>query len=165
MVRCILSVIVANIVSSDAFGFVNIKSRFVKPSSARLFLSETDSNVPFFAALDPIESGSKTVTTRLPIGTLFESRDYIFTTVSNVRGYEWKMKEVDDLLDDLTDSSIGFGLESSSSEKKPIDYELSQITLVPTEWDQQMYGIGARFDVYDGQQRLVTMCLIFSALR
>ena len=75
------------------------------------------------------------------------------------------MKEVDDLLDDLTDSSIGFGLESSSSEKKPIDYELSQITLVPTEWDQQMYGIGARFDVYDGQQRLVTMCLIFSALR
>lgn len=161
MVRCILSVIVANIVSSDAFGFVNIKSRFVKPSSARLFLSETDSNVPFFAALDPIESGSKTVTTRLPIGTLFESRDYIFTTVSNVRGYEWKMKEVDDLLDDLTDSSIGFGLESSN----PIDYELSQITLVPTEWDQQMYGIGARFDVYDGQQRLVTMCLIFSALR
>ena len=139
MTRLIVSVIVASLAcSSHAFGLVK----------------------PFFASFDTIESGSKTVTTRLPIGTLFESRDYIFTTGNNIRGYEWKVKEVDDLLDDLTDSSVGFGPEPA-----PIDYELSQITLVPTEWDQQKYGIGARFDVYDGQQRLVTVCLIFSALR
>ena len=44
---------------------------------------------------------SATVTLRLPLGTLFDGRDYIFVTESNVRGYEWTEKESDILLDDL----------------------------------------------------------------
>ncbi len=44
---------------------------------------------------------SATVTLRLPLGTLFDGRDYIFVTESNVRGYEWTEKETDILLDDL----------------------------------------------------------------
>jgi len=45
------------------------------------------------------------------------------------------------------------------------DYELSQIVLVPMDWDREKYGLGNRYDVFDGQQRLVSLCLIFSALR
>lgn len=164
--------------SCDAFSFTKIvtqltpygvKSRLVNPSTSPrdpcLFLSnENEDVVPFFATLpDSPESGSKTVTTRLPVGTIFESRDYILTTANNVRGYEWRLKEVDELLDDLTDSAIGFGQVDDSNLSR--DYELSQITLVPLDWNQTLYGIGGRFDVYDGQQRLVTLCLIFSALR
>ena len=44
---------------------------------------------------------SATVTLRLPLGTLFDGRDYIFVTESNVRGYEWTEKEADILLDDF----------------------------------------------------------------
>lgn len=45
------------------------------------------------------------------------------------------------------------------------DYELSQVVLVPMEWDKDLYGLGGRYDVHDGQQRLVTLCLLFASLR
>jgi len=60
--------------------------------------------MPFFASTpafgQPQQSGpasaspqSATVTLRLPLGTLFDGRDYIFVTESNVRGYEWTERE------------------------------------------------------------------------
>jgi len=135
-----------------------------------------------------------TVTTRLPLGTLFDGRDYIFITESNVRGYEWTNKETDVLLDDLMDAALGNlgGLsddyddtngdadnsvdksdkreETSNNSNNLLtittDYELSQITLVPTsDWDSQRLGLGNRYDVYDGQQRLVTLNLLLAGLR
>lgn len=46
------------------------------------------------------------------------------------------------------------------------DFELSQIVLVPTsDWDAASLGLGNRYDVYDGQQRLVTLNLLLAALR
>jgi hypothetical protein len=46
------------------------------------------------------------------------------------------------------------------------DFELSQICLVPTsDWDPNAFGLGCRYDVYDGQQRLVTLNLLLAALR
>jgi hypothetical protein len=46
------------------------------------------------------------------------------------------------------------------------DYELSQIVLVPTaDWDSTLFGLGSRYDVYDGQQRLVTLNLLLASLR
>eukprot|EP00804_Cyclotella_cryptica_P027576 CCRYP_007513-RB/>CCRYP_007513-RB protein AED:0.01 eAED:0.01 QI:528/1/1/1/1/1/3/448/742 len=46
------------------------------------------------------------------------------------------------------------------------DFELSQIVLVPTsDWDATSLGLGNRYDVYDGQQRLVTLNLLLAALR
>jgi len=82
-----------------------------------------------------------------------------------MRGYEWTMKEAEELLDDLVDaSSIGrFG--SNAGGGKEADYELSQIVIVPMEWDQEKYGLGQKYDVHDGQQRLVTLCLMLAALR
>jgi len=173
--------------------------------------SDNGASLPFFAApaftnspQPPSQSTTQstqqtatqtTVTTRLPLGTLFDGRDYIFITESNVRGYEWTNKETDVLLDDLMDAALGNlggvsddydkdtkGDESSDNDKSEskreetsnsnnlltitTDYELSQITLVPTsDWDSTTLGLGNRYDVYDGQQRLVTLNLLLAGLR
>lgn len=140
---------------------------------------------PFFASPafgQPQQSGpasaspqSATVTLRLPLGTLFDGRDYIFVTESNVRGYEWTERETDILLDDLMDAALGnLGGQLDNDDEpsllaKPAsmitDYELSQIVLVPGNWDSNLLGLGACYDVYDGQQRLVTLNLLLAALR
>ena len=107
-------------------------------------------------------------------------------TESNVRGFEWTIKETDILLDDLIDAALGNlggGALTSKDKKNPqaatpetaatvptthvvADYELSQIVLVPTsDWDASLLGLGNRYDVYDGQQRLVTLNLLLAALR
>ena len=119
--------------------------------------------LPFFASLQTgPKEGTASVTTRLPLGTIFDSRDYIFSTATNVRSYEWTAKEAEELLDDLMDASKGI---LSGDPLARQDYELSQIVLVPMEWDRDIYGLGQRYDVYDGQQRLVTLCILFAALR
>jgi hypothetical protein len=72
--------------------------------------------LPFFAAPAsfaassssiPSTPQSSTVTLRLPLGTLFDGRDYVFVTYTNVRGYEWSVKEVNVLVEDLMDASLG----------------------------------------------------------
>ena len=141
---------------------------------------------PFFASIldkssSEASAATTTVTTRLPLGTLFDSRDYIFTAASNVRGYEWDAKQVDELFEDLSDVSVGAaavnaadadasaaagpGRYGDSPNRHRDDYELSQIVLVPQEWDRAKHGLGARYDVHDGQQRLITICLLLAALR
>ena len=73
----------------------------------------------------------------------------------------------EELLDDFIDASRGY-LDLDDVDQKNLkrqDYELSQIVLVPMEWDKDLYGLGNRYDVFDGQQRLVSLCLIFAALR
>jgi hypothetical protein len=147
----------------------------------RLFLAEESSAapaavsaLPFFANLEPATAegtGAATVTTRLPLGTLFDaSREYIFSTATNVRGYEWTFKEADELFADLTDvANNGATVATSSNgDVSPVvkqDYELSQVVLVPMEWDRAAFGLGQKYDVHDGQQRIVTLCLLFAALR
>jgi hypothetical protein len=126
--------------------------------------------MPFFAsdsANEKVKEGRASITTRLPIGKLFDSRDYIFNTASNVRGYEWSVKETEELLDDLLDGARGIlsTIPEGDSPTSSQDYELSQIVLIPNEWDRDLLGLGGRFDVHDGQQRLVTLCLVFAAMR
>lgn len=138
--------------------------------------------MPFFASFtDPGvspggggESSVATVTTRLPLGSLLDSRDYIFTAATNVRGYEWTVRETDELFDDLMSAAVGVlkprdgeggGGDGGGGAAPTYDYELNQIVLVPLEWDTAMYGLGRRYGVYDGQQRLVTLCLLLAALR
>ncbi|KAL9183212.1 hypothetical protein ACHAXT_004999 [Thalassiosira profunda] len=154
-------------------------------SSSALSLADAPS-LPFFAeptfvaAAPPDASGGSgpqtaSVTLRLPLGTLFDGRDYTFVTDKNVRGYEWTTKEADILLDDLTDAALGtLGAKpddvadgaGSNLPEVIADYELSQIVLVPTsDWDSNLLGLGNRYDVYDGQQRLVTLNLILAGLR
>uniref|UniRef100_A0A7S2U6Y8 DUF262 domain-containing protein n=1 Tax=Attheya septentrionalis TaxID=420275 RepID=A0A7S2U6Y8_9STRA len=156
---------------TDGFSFNPLPSRVQhRPAFSKTrTLGKTDDSetasggldVPFFASFSASgDLGTTTVTTRVPLGTLFDSRDYIFCTATNVRGYEWTLKETDQLFDDLSDVAVG-----SSPNAHRGDYELSQIVLVPTEWDRTLYGIGNRYDVHDGQQRLVTLCLLLGALR
>jgi len=99
---------------------------------------------------------SKTETVRLPAGQLFEQRHYIFTTIRNIRSYEWGQKETEELLEDLLDEF---------RRDDPRDFELQQIVLVPAKWDKKEYGLGNIYDIYDGQQRLVTFSLLYAALR
>lgn len=144
--------------------------------------SDTKEALPFFASTfekagsffsSSPSSASKegkaaSITTRLALGTLFDSREYTFETVTNVRGYEWTLKVAEELLDDFIDASRGYLGDIDLGEGELLqkqDYELSQIVLVPMEWDQDRYGLGGRYDVFDGQQRLVSLCLIFAALR
>jgi len=137
------------------------------PRTRKSFLGITSLNLAkgFFESLYelPKEKGKKTVTTRLPLGNLFDSREYIFECATNMRGYEWTTKEAEELLDDLADAS--FGRFDSEGKSKQEDYELGQIVLVPMDWDQKRFGLGQKYDVHDGQQRLVTLCLILASLR
>lgn len=136
-------------------------SMISKPRSISSNLYMGLGDLPFFATIQPeAKEGTASITTRLPLGKIFDSRDYIFSTATNVRSYEWTLKEAEELLDDLIDATMGiFGNGMSKS------YELSQIVLVPMEWDRDAYGLGGKFDVHDGQQRLVTLCLLIAALR
>ena len=148
-------------------------SAFVSPAPHKspTALHLADIPLPFFAAVSEsskspagdASSTSATITTRLPLGTLFDGRDYIFNAATNVRGYEWDTKLVEELFFDLADFAIS-GYESPNKHRG--DFELSQVVLVPTgDWDRATYGLGARYDVQDGQQRLVTLCLLFAAMR
>lgn len=100
--------------------------------------------------------GATTQTTRLPLETIYQGRDYCFRTTKNIRSYEWGTKETEELWDDLTDMALKSGDEY---------YELQQIVLTKADWDKGQFGTGALYDVHDGQQRLVTLSLIFAALR
>jgi hypothetical protein len=113
------------------------------------------------AKADDAESTTTTTEThRLPVGELFEGRNYIFQTTRNIRSYESERKETEELWDDLIDQVF------PSKNKEPQDYELQQIVLVSTDdWDKKLLGIGNRYDVHDGQQRIVTLALVFAALR
>jgi len=129
-------------------------------------VGSSGADLPFFASFEQsqpplLKEGTASITNRLPLGTIFDSRDYIFSTVTNIRTYEWTVKEAEELLDDLLEGSNG--LLAGDMNKQ--DYELSQIVVVPMEWDKDLYGLGNRYDVHDGQQRLVTLCLLFAALR
>ena len=84
---------------------------------------------------------------------------------------------LDDLMDAALFGNLGSGGSSgtdngsvspspSSTPTSTTDYELSQIVLVPTsDWDSNLLGLGNRYDVYDGQQRLVTLNLLLAGLR
>ncbi|KAL7449368.1 hypothetical protein ACHAWC_001433, partial [Mediolabrus comicus] len=146
--------------------------------------SSTSTSTSSSSSTNQSAPSQATITLRLPLGTLFDGRDYIFVTESNVRGYEWTEKETDILLDDLMDAALGTlggqeGTNSNNNNEKEdkkknqpppspqiTDYELSQIVLVPTaDWDSTLFGLGSRYDVYDGQQRLVTLNLLLASLR
>ncbi|CAJ1946582.1 unnamed protein product [Cylindrotheca closterium] len=155
--------VVVSLISHKNNGFVRSLSppKGQNSVSTKLHMSLP---LPFFAsssATEKVKEGRASITDRLPIGKLFDSRDYIFNTASNVRGYEWTIKETEELVDDLLDACSG-ALAMGESRQ---DYELSQIVLIPMEWDQDALGLGSRYDVHDGQQRLVTLSLLFASMR
>lgn len=168
----------------EAFVFVAPNSKrsttmWASLESGDLKSSAALSSVPFFAASSSStqQAGSAsttaTVTLRLPLGTIFDGRDYIFVTESNVRSYEWTIREADLLMDDLIDAAslggdgAGGVIEGVGQIIQPVmDYELSQIVVVPTsDWNSNEFGLGNKYDVHDGQQRLVTLSLILAGLR
>jgi len=74
------------------------------------------------------------------------------------------------LLDGVNVSSKSSAAKATTTTNNVVapitDYELSQIVIVPTsDWDSNSYGIGSRYDVHDGQQRLVILNLLLAYLR
>jgi hypothetical protein len=64
------------------------------------------------------------------------------------------------------DTTTSTTTNNNNNQQIITDYELSQIVLVPTsDWDPTLLGLGSRYDVYDGQQRLVTLNLLLASLR
>lgn len=112
--RCLLLAILAlSLQAHIAYSFYHPFSTFTRVKKTALNNEVTP--LPFFAAPAsfttpaPVVSTpqSSTVTLRLPLGTLFDGRDYIFVTYTNVRGYEWGVKEVNVLVEDLMDAALG----------------------------------------------------------
>lgn len=95
------------------------------------------------------ESPEPMTTTHVRLGQIYsKTRDYLFSITKNVRFYEWTRDEVETLYSDLTES-----MRSNPN----IDYELNQCLAVRSS--------DAVYEVADGQQRLITLCLLLAALR
>jgi Protein of unknown function DUF262./Protein of unknown function (DUF1524). len=81
----------------------------------------------------------------LKLGQLFSKSDeYVFRITKNIRFYEWTNKEVETMYNDF--------IESFEEEK----YELNQMIVMK---DRDC------MEVADGQQRLISLCLLLAAMR
>jgi len=131
------------------------------------------------------ERGSSDLTTtRVPLERIFNGgREYLFTTRRNIRNFEWGIEEVEELFESVLDLIDGDN-DSDNSDDDDDAYdtrgysplELNAITIMPTSTvttethrnKGKTANLGRSsqlFDVHDGQQRLVSICLIFAALR
>ncbi|VEU36412.1 unnamed protein product [Pseudo-nitzschia multistriata] len=103
---------------------------------------------------------------RLSLGRIFNGeREYLFNTKKNVRSYEWTEKEAEDLFESINDID----------EKNPLNnfLDLNLMLLMQSDTPDDILvekggDIGRNsvvYDVYDGQQRLVTLNLLLAAIR
>jgi len=142
--------------SSPRFGRAAVQpfaSPFLHSSQARhLFAASTKIRGQ---AEDDSEEPMKAL--KLEIGRIFSNSDeYIFRVTKNMRNYSWERKEVETLFTDLTDS-MNHGIEG-------LKYELNQVILLK-EKETIKETKQTVWEVQDGQQRLVTLCLLYCALR
>lgn len=101
-----------------------------------------------FAAA-PSASSEPMVTRHLKIGQIFNKEDdYIFRITQNMRAYEWGRDEVETMFYNIVDSM---------NEDDEASYELNQIMVLKE--GEKIH------EVADGQQRLITMCLLYAAIR
>ena len=106
-----------------------------------------------------IEGGAKI--DRIALRQIFDSeRNYLFEAQSNIRDYEW---ERDEHVEPLFESLLSLE-ESPVGQKATESLELNMIVLAKMSTNNQKIG-GDEFDVYDGQQRIVTLCLLIAAMR
>jgi hypothetical protein len=79
-------------------------------------------------------------TTRIPLQRIFNNeRDFLFTTRRNVRSYEWKSEELEDLFESIV------CLEGDTDE-----LELNVITILPKELKtEEKSAIGRTSRIYD----------------
>jgi hypothetical protein len=108
----------------------------------------------------PAGKDSALTTSRVLLTRIFNGeREYLFTTKRNVRNFEWTTAEIEDLFDSI------LTLEDNQDD----ELELNAITILPSAMDEDYrLRIGRTsqiYDVHDGQQRLVTLCLLLAALR
>ena len=108
------------------------------------------------------ESVSQFRSEHMSLDQIFTSggREFLFTSAHrNVRSFVWTKDQAGDLLDSILDLD-GDGENA---------LQLSQITLVRKNLDpieQKRIGSTSKlFHIYDGQQRIATLSLLFAALR
>jgi uncharacterized protein with ParB-like and HNH nuclease domain len=96
---------------------------------------------------------SKLTAHEQPISRIF-SDDYVFRIPPSQRPYAWTTEQARELFDDLVDF-----MKSGSSDVEGLPpYFLGSIVLIKPETSPEA-------DVVDGQQRLITLTLLFSAIR
>lgn len=103
------------------------------------------------------------VAERVPLKKYFNAgREHILSTRVNPRGYEWnKDEEVEELWTDFHDRFDIEGVREQCEEM-----ELGNIVLRPREQDKkQKQEQGGLYDVYDGQQRFITVSIFLAAIR
>lgn len=118
----------------------------------------------------PSSMYEEAMTTRhLRLGQIFSGTDeHLFRVTKNMRFYSWTTIEVETLFSDLEDS-MKYNRNSGGR-----DYELNQVlVLKESEMMKGIAGIQPKpprrdlkvWEIADGQQRIVTLALLFSALR
>jgi hypothetical protein len=97
---------------------------------------------------------------RISLNRIFNGeREYLFTTKKNIRNYEWTEKEAEELYESITEIDAN---------TKNNALELNVITIMKRDAMTKSQKIGKNsgvYDVHDGQQRLVTVSLLFAATR
>lgn len=99
----------------------------------------------------------------LPLQRVF-SKTYgenIFSITKNVRQYEWTKDEVETIFADFQESM-------ELPEEQWNDYELGQVVVIHSalKFETSLPTVPqACLEVSDGQQRLVTLCLLYAAIR
>ncbi len=88
-----------------------------------------------------------------PIDKIF-SRDFVFTIPLYQRPYAWQLAQAEELLDDL----LGFLGAGSEAIDDLNPYFLGSIVVIKEDFKPEA-------DVVDGQQRLTTLTILFSAIR
>lgn len=99
----------------------------------------------------PVAAADEAHGRRVPLCAIFNrERDFLFSTRKNMRRYEWGDDEVESLWSDLNEQLADGG-----------EFELGQVIVFKEEQTTN----GTLFEVHDGQQRLVTLCLLYAAIR
>jgi Protein of unknown function DUF262 len=104
-------------------------------------------------------SSSSFHATSVPLGRIFnKERDYMFSAERNIRSFEWTAEEAEELLDTIDEYHDGMD-----------GVQLNTICLVRRELSEadkaRLGNLSRLFDVWDGQQRLVSLSLMFAAIR
>jgi hypothetical protein len=101
-------------------------------------------------------------TTRMPLGAVFnKERTYLFRVGKNMRSYEWTREEVENMWEDINEAMED---QSGDAPHHKEDYELNQIIITKVA-KAAADGNGIVYELWDGQQRIVSLCLLFCAIR
>ena len=107
---------------------------------------------------DPPPSQEVVVPVRTDLANIFDGHAYIFDTRKNMRKYSWIKDNAVTLVSDLA-ASMEDGWRRGEEVEEMEAYELNQIVVVKSAANKHQLLL------QDGQQRVITLCLMLAVLR